>query len=108
MGTVFKVLQPLNIEFVAVHALRSIVNGTDSNAEQKLKACVNDVTLEVVPIKLIFFKLKQLRNVALSVVQFVTGNEGIFFNEEHPLNVFAYVVTPFPNLTFNELRFVQA
>ena len=57
IGDVLSAAQPLNAANILVHALKSIVDGNDSNCVQLLNAAKKEVTFEVVPINLTCFKL---------------------------------------------------
>lgn len=57
IGDLLSAVQPENILPTFVHALKSIVDGNDSNCVQLLNAAKKEVTFEVVPINLTCFKL---------------------------------------------------
>ena len=57
IGDTLSAIQLANILRVSVHALKSIVDGNDSNEVQLLNAAKQEITFEVVPINLTCFKL---------------------------------------------------
>jgi len=81
IGDTLSALHPTNILCVPVTALKSIVDGNDSNWVQLLNAANQVVTFEVVPINLTCFKLQQFCHVPEKVVLLLTFSGGWVFKE---------------------------
>jgi len=81
IGDTLSAIQLANILRVSVHALKSIVDGNDSNEVLLLNAANQEVTFEVVPINLTCFKLVQFCHVPEKLVLLLTFRGGWVFKE---------------------------